>query len=78
MVVDAVDTAYALVTASLADDAESWKGLIPQDQTEAAYLMITLTKLSARVLEVLASDRGVDPQVMWQQVMLEAAMMKSD
>lgn len=70
LVTDATDTAKAFVTASLMDDLEACKGLIPDDREEAAHLLIALSKLSARMVTSLARERDEDPVQMWQDAML--------
>lgn len=70
---EATDIAKALVTAALVDDFEAAKTLLPHDREEAAYLIIALSKLNARMVRSLAGERGEDPEQMWQKAMIGAA-----
>lgn len=73
LVTEATDTAKALVTAAMVDDHEATRLLFPEDREESIYLIIALSKLSARLVRSLANERGDDPLAMWQQAMTDTA-----
>jgi len=70
---EAIETAKALVTASLVGDMRACRTLIPEDHEEAAHLMIALSMLGAKAVSSLASQRGIDAVEMWREAMLNAA-----
>jgi hypothetical protein len=70
--------AEALVTASLLGDRAVIQTCLPHDPMEAECVSIALGRLCARMIKMLAKERGQDPVEMWQKVMLNKATHPSE
>ena len=69
-VAPAVYDANALITACLGNNFTDIAGLLPNDP-EGAWLVLTLTKLSAELVKSLAASTNEDPTDLWQRLALE-------
>ncbi len=77
-VLQCVDLAQAMVTASLRGDENLILSLSPADRESSSWVTMTLARMCSDLILIIAADRGCDANELWQSAVLARAIHQSN